>query len=74
MRFNGFVILVEEIETEDGVGSGEGGRWETAFGGGETAAREGYGYFEVDVVGYQEGDCCREGLEESEGVGEEHCG
>ena len=56
MRFNGFVTFVEEIKTEDGVGSWEGGRWETAFGDGETAAREGYGYFEVEVVSYAEAD------------------
>ena len=73
MGFKGFEILVEEIETEDGVGSGERGWWKTAFGGGETTAWEGYGYFEVEVVDYAEADCCRESLEESERVGEEHC-
>lgn len=74
MRFKRFEILVEEIKTEDRVGSGERGRWETTFGGGETTAWEGYGYFKIEVVGYTEADCCRECLEESERVGEEHCG
>ena len=73
MRFNGFVIFVEEIKTEDGVGSGEGGRGETSFGGGETTAWEGYGYLKVERVCYAEADRGRECLQESEWVGEEHC-